>query len=40
VIQVASSFDDVLAPYRKLVEELRELAAAEEPKTRSGTVKR
>jgi hypothetical protein len=29
-----------LAPYRKLIKELRELAAAEEPKTLPGTVKR
>ena len=32
-IRVESVSDDQFAPYRKLLEELRELAAAEEPKT-------
>ena len=33
-IHVQSPSDDQFAPYRKLIEELRELAAAEETKTR------
>ena len=39
-IHVQSPSDDRFAPYRKLIEELRELAAAEESKSLPGTVKR
>jgi hypothetical protein len=35
-IHAQSPSDNQFAPYRKLIEELRELAAAEEPKTRAG----
>jgi hypothetical protein len=36
-IQVEPLSDDPLAPYRKLLEELRDLLPAEEPKTLPGT---
>jgi hypothetical protein len=36
-IHVQSPSDDQFAPLRKLIEELRELAAAEEPKALPGT---
>ena len=34
-IHIQSPSDDQFAPLRKLIEELRELAAAEAPKTRA-----
>jgi hypothetical protein len=39
-IQVQSPSDDQFAPLRKLIEELPELAAAEEPRTLPGRLKR